>query len=243
VFSPARFPRVGGLRTPVAVNVKVKTNAVMIREREAQALRRAGVEQVQISVYSHRAEVHDGITRLPGSLARSISRDSIPQSAGPESGDRNVLMKDNFADYKGSRSWHMSLAVHYTLDPTVTPKMDGDRSVLDRRVAGESLPPVFRDESLVGDVAAYCAPPPVPGEDMMDGYPCRPSTPRATSRLTLRFFPCVQFPIVCGNLREQAFEEIWRNAPQFHEVRSIRARDLTTAPAAATWAHVRDALG
>jgi radical SAM protein with 4Fe4S-binding SPASM domain len=38
----------------------------------------------------------------------------------------------------------------------------------------------------------------------------------------------VQFPIVCGNLRQQAFRDIWQNAPQFHEVRSIRARDLTT---------------
>src|ERR1043165_5468403 len=40
-------------------NVKVKTNGVMIREPEARRLRQLGVEQVQISVYSHRPEVHD----------------------------------------------------------------------------------------------------------------------------------------------------------------------------------------
>src|SRR5438477_889376 len=55
-------------------NVKVKTNAVMIREHEAQRLRALGVEQIQISVYSHRPEIHDAITKLPGSLSEPLKR-------------------------------------------------------------------------------------------------------------------------------------------------------------------------
>src|SRR5947209_6024532 len=43
-------------------NVKIKTNGVMIREPEARRIRELGVEQIQISVYSHRPEVHDAIT-------------------------------------------------------------------------------------------------------------------------------------------------------------------------------------
>jgi len=36
----------------------------------------------------------------------------------------------------------------------------------------------------------------------------------------------VQFPIVCGkSAGSRPFAEIWRDAPQFHEVRSIRARE------------------
>src|SRR3984885_13714730 len=45
--------------------VKLKTNAVMIREREAERIRALGVHAVQISIYSHRAEVHDAITKIP----------------------------------------------------------------------------------------------------------------------------------------------------------------------------------
>src|SRR5262249_9492651 len=41
-------------------------------------------------------------------------------------------------------------------------------------------------------------------------------------------YPCVQFPISCGNLREQTFSNIWQNSPQLLEVRSIRGKDLTT---------------
>ena len=48
--------------------VKLKTNGVMIREEQAARLARAAIDSVQISIYSHKAEVHDAITKLPGSL-------------------------------------------------------------------------------------------------------------------------------------------------------------------------------
>src|SRR5882672_206267 len=47
-------------------NVKLKTNAILIKEKEAQRLRALGVQQVQISIYSDRPEVHDGITKVRG---------------------------------------------------------------------------------------------------------------------------------------------------------------------------------
>jgi MoaA/NifB/PqqE/SkfB family radical SAM enzyme len=45
----------------------------MIREKEADRLRELAVEAVQVSIYSHRPEVHDAITKLPGSLKRSVA--------------------------------------------------------------------------------------------------------------------------------------------------------------------------
>ena len=48
--------------------VKLKTNAIMIHERQAAQIRDIGVESIQISIYSHRPEVHDAITLVPGSL-------------------------------------------------------------------------------------------------------------------------------------------------------------------------------
>jgi AdoMet-dependent heme synthase len=49
-------------------NVKIKTNAVMIHEKEARRIRELAVDTIQISVYSHRPEVHDAITKLPHSF-------------------------------------------------------------------------------------------------------------------------------------------------------------------------------
>jgi MoaA/NifB/PqqE/SkfB family radical SAM enzyme len=82
-------------------NVKLKTNGVMIREAEAKRIRELGVEQVQISVYSHRPEVHDAITKLPGSLKRTIEAIRFLRAQGLKVTIANVLMSANMADYSG----------------------------------------------------------------------------------------------------------------------------------------------
>jgi AdoMet-dependent heme synthase len=216
-------------------NVKVKTNAVMIREPQARRLRELGVEQIQISVYSHRAEVHDAITKLPGSLKRTVEAIRFLKSQGLKVVIANVLMAGNFADNAGVMALARGLEVPYTIDPTITPKMDGDHSILGLRVGGEALHQVFRDPALVGDVEEFCALPPSPDEDVMDGYPCSAGHTACYISPYGDVFPCVQFPLPCGNVRQQKFLDIWQASRQLKEVRSIRARDL---PVCSTCAHV-----
>jgi radical SAM protein with 4Fe4S-binding SPASM domain len=214
-------------------NVKVKTNGVMIRESEAQRIRELGVEQVQISVYSHRPEVHDAITKLPGSLKRTIEAIRFLKSQGLKVVIANVLMAGNLFDNTGVMALAKELGVSYTLDPTITPKMDGDTSVLALRIPGSDLQQVFRSEELVGNVEEFCAPPPTPGEDIMDGLPCSAGHTACYITPYGDVFPCVQFPLPSGNLRRQKFAEIWQNSPQLNEIRSIRARDLPTCSSCA----------
>jgi radical SAM protein with 4Fe4S-binding SPASM domain len=216
-------------------NVKVKTNGVMIREKEAARLRQLGVEQVQISVYSHRPEVHDAITKLPGSLKRTIRAIRFLKSQGLKVTIANVLMAGNFEDHSGVMALAKDLGVSYTLDPTITPKMDGDRSILALRIPGSVLNQVLHNEELVGNVEEFCAPPPPPGEDIMEGFPCSAGHTACYISPYGDVFPCVQFPLPSGNVRQQKFLDIWRYSPQLREVRSIRAKDLTIC---STCAHV-----
>lgn len=209
-------------------NVKLKTNAVMIREKEARRLRELNVEQVQISVYSHREQLHDGITRLPGSLKRTLAGIRLLRAQRLKVTLANVLMKGNVQDSEGVRRLAAEVGAHYTLDPTITPMMSGDTSVLRLRLASDQLRSVFEDANLVGDVAEFCAPPPPVDEGAMEGYPCSAGHTACYISPRGEVFPCVQFPITCGNLREQKFIDIWQSSPQFLEVRSIRGKDLTT---------------
>ena len=74
-------------------NVKIKTNAVMIRQAEAERLLRLGIDQIQISIYSHRPQVHDFITKLPGALKRSLEAIRFLKSHGLNVVIANVMMK------------------------------------------------------------------------------------------------------------------------------------------------------
>lgn len=207
-------------------SVKIKTNAVMIRECEARRLRELAVEQVQVSVYSHRPEVHDAITKLPGSWKRTLAAIRFLKSHGLRVVIANVLMIANMRDQTGVRAMADELGLRYTLDPTVTPKMDGDCSILGLRVPGTELQGIFHNEALVGNVKEYCSPPTPAKADDLEDYPCSAGHSSCYISPYGDVFPCVQFPLPSGNVRRQKFIDIWRHSRQLAEVRSIRLKDL-----------------
>lgn len=208
--------------------VKLKTNAVLIRERQAARLRDLAVESIQISIYSHRPEVHDAITLIPGSLKRSLDAIRFLKSQGLKVIIANVLMTQNMQDYPGVRALAAELGVECTLDPTVTPMMDGNRSTLNLGVGQSALRQVFRDASFVGDVDEFCAISAKPGESELEATPCSAGHTACYVSPYGDVFPCVQFPLPTGNVRQQRFVDIWRHSDQMNEVRSIRIKDLTT---------------
>lgn len=209
-------------------NVKLKTNAILIGDGEARMLRELGVEEVQISVYSHRPEVHDRVTKVRGSLERTVAAIRRLRDAGLKVAIANVLMQRNFEDYTGVQKLAADLRVSYQLDPTITPMMDGGTGVLNLRVSGDALLPVFTDATIVNDVDEFCAIPEAPGDDILDGVPCSAGHSSCYITPYADVFPCVQFPLPSGNLRRQSFKEIWFESPQLKEVRSILTRDLHT---------------
>jgi AdoMet-dependent heme synthase len=206
--------------------VKLKTNAVLIREKEAARIRALGVETVQISIYSHRAEVHDAITKMPGSLRKSIAAVRLLRQHGLNVILANVLMVQNAADYQGVRALAAELDARCTLDPTITPMMDGDRSTLKLNVDQEALQGVFRDGALVGNVEEFCAPPRSVDEEALDMLPCSAGHTACYVSPYGDVYPCVQFPLPSGNVRRTRFVDIWRDSPQLKEVRSITLRDM-----------------
>jgi AdoMet-dependent heme synthase len=216
-------------------NVKLKTNAVLIREKEAARLRALGVEQIQISVYSHRPEIHDGITKVRGSLKRTLAAIRFLKSQGLNVSIANVLMQGNFEDGQEVHNLATDLGVRYTVDPTITPMMSGDRSVLRLRIPGSNLRQVFQNPDLVGNTEQFCAPPAPVDDSIMDGLPCSAGHTSCYISPYGDVYPCVQFPLPCGNVRREKFLDIWRNSAALEEVRSIRARDL---PVCSSCAHV-----
>ena len=154
----------------LSFNIKLKTNAILIRKKEAKRLRELGVENVQIS-FSHRPEVHDAITKVPGSLNKAIKAIRFLVSRGLKVTMANVLMRGNRADYPDVQKLAAELGASFTIDPTITPHINGDRSLLALNIPRVDLEKVMREPALVGDVDEFCAPPQAVDEDAMDVLP------------------------------------------------------------------------
>lgn len=236
VFLRRDFFDIVALARSLSFSVRIKTNAVLIRRRQADRLRALGIHEVQVSLYSHRPEVHDAVTKLPGSFQRTVDGIRLLTESGLRVVVANVLMERNFADYRGLRALAESLGATCTIDPTVTPRMDGDRSLLALGISPAELREAFHDPTLMPPSDSACA---VPGgdadDDVGDALPCSAGHSACYVSPYGDVYPCVQFPLPTGNVRTQSFEDIWRHSPAFQEVRSIRVRDLSTC---STCSHV-----
>jgi AdoMet-dependent heme synthase len=208
--------------------VKLKTNALLIGEREAARLRDLAVQEIQVSIYSHRPEVHDAITLVPGSLKRSLTAIRFLKAQDLKVVMANVLMRQNMSDYAAVKNLAEEIGVEFTLDPTITPMMDGNRSILSLGADADTLRDVFRDSAVVGDVDEFCAIPSDTGEANLDSRPCSAGHTTCYVSPYGDVFPCVQFPLPTGNVRRERFVDIWRHSSEMNEVRSIRLKDLPT---------------
>ena len=174
--------------------IKLKTNGILIREKEADRIKALGVESVQISIYSHLPEVHDAITKFPRSLEHSIDAIRRLRSRGIQVIMANVLMVHNVRDYLGVKELAAELGAQFIIDPMITPMMDGDRSILNLNVDEAALREVMRSEALVGNVEEFCAPPKSPDEESLDMLPCSAGHTACYVSPYGDVSPCVQFP-------------------------------------------------
>jgi AdoMet-dependent heme synthase len=128
----------------------------------------------------------------------------------------------------------------FSVDPTITPMMDGDRSILALNIAHSNLEQVFRDTDVVDDVNEFCAPPegPFDAKDAFDRIPCSAGHSSCYISPYGDVYACVQFPLPSGNIRTTSFSTSGRDrrsSPKSARFRSpicTAARRAPISPAA-----------
>jgi len=216
--------------------------ALLVTPERAARLREFDVRRVQISVYSDIPAVHDAITKVPGSLERTLAAIPILLEYGLQVKLACPLMQENLMAYRGVMALAEKLGIPYILDLTITPMMDGTSGPLAHRASVPSLLPVLRDAALhackpqPGAPAAVTvnASPPAFGSAVSSGIeslayedlPCSAGHNSCYISPYGDVFPCVQLPQAAGNLRREKFDEIWYHAPQLERLRAIRESQL-----------------
>ena len=223
-------------------DISLKTNALLITPARAARLREFRVRRVQISVYSDDPTVHDAITKVPGSLRRTLAAIPLLIEAGLQVKLACPLMPENLMAYRGVMALAEKLGVPYVLDLTITPMMDGSETTLAHRASVSSLLPVLRDPALHAckprpDSHSFSgreAIPAVTGSAVSSGIessayedlPCSAGHNSCYISPYGDVLPCVQLPQAAGNLRREKFEDIWYHAPQLERLRAIRESQL-----------------
>ncbi len=211
-------------------DMRLKSNALLITQEKAARLRALGVRQVDISIYSTDPAIHDWVTKVPGSLERSLEGAALLRDAGITVKLNCPLMKQNVAQSKEIPALAERLGVLWGIDPMITAKNDGDTSPVKLRITQKELRQVLQDPVLNPNRGKPAPVQSGPGwvRPDLDDIPCGASHNACYISAYGDVMPCVAMPIACGNVRDEPFEEIWHRSPEMLRVRSIRIRDLRT---------------
>jgi AdoMet-dependent heme synthase len=206
-------------------DLRLKTNALLVTEARAQRLRDLGVRQVDVSIYSVEPAVHDAVTKIPGSLARSLAAIERLIALGVRVKINCPLMRDNVGGYRAVRALAERLGVPCGFDPMISARNDGDTGPVLLRIGRADLKRVLRDPMLNPEPLPATSPEVRPDlDEPLCGAGHNACYVSAYGDVT----PCVALPITCGNIRDMPFARIWRDSRDMQRVRSIRVRDLHT---------------
>lgn len=202
-------------------SVTVFTTGTLLTPETATELADLHPLSVEVSIYSARPEIHDLVTRIPGSHARSVRALRLLKARGVIILIKSPLMNLNSGEYRGIVELAEELGAGYGFDPLLIPRRDGNPAPVNLSLDREQMCDFFSDPVLAREFFQ-----PVKCLPQKDEEIC--GTGRRTCLISPYgdLFPCGVHPIPAGNLREKSFHEIWTGSPLLRDLRTKTVDDL-----------------
>ena len=202
--------------------IRVFSNAYLIDDAVADRLKELAVVETSISIHGSRPDVHEKLTRIPGSFQRVI--DAVKRLRARS---MRVILKtpvtklneNDLFDIKAIADEHGAFMV---FDTTITPRFDGDVSPLALAPSEEFYEWFWGRKGAPLRNGVEPKPKTFAGRDEMEGC-C------GTGRSGLmvdpygNVYPCALWFRKLGNVREQSLTEIWDTSHELKAVRRIAA--------------------
>ncbi len=199
--------------------LQVFVNGNLVDEAAARRFAELNVVTVGISLYGASPEIHEGVTRLPGSYERTIKAIHLLRQAGLNVLLKHVVMQQNKDEYPAIFKLADELGVAPQIDPIVVPANDGSLKPTTCRLPEAELMTVLGDKLVNPEIVRYEG----------KGMPELCAAGRCTCNINPYgdVTPCIQLLIKAGNIRKQRFTNIWQDALAFKMIRSMKPEDIT----------------
>jgi radical SAM protein with 4Fe4S-binding SPASM domain len=193
--------------------VKVYSNALNITPAMAAELGRLAVQEVQISLYSQQPEVHDGVTRVPGSFHKVVAATRALRAAGVKVLLKTPLMRQNSATFREYADFVKSLGAEYAVDPNLSPREDGDLGPTQFAVGKAEVFSVTHDPRFASAKKLATR---VPGRK----EPCGACKTNVHIEPNGELRPCTQWNISTGQ-SQQGLSESWQHDATANAIRAL----------------------
>lgn len=203
--------------------LNVFTNGTLIDDEIADKLVDLSLYQLFVSIYSTDPKIHDKITEVPGSLQKTINAVKMLRSRDIPINISSIIMKQNVNEYDNIYKMAKKLGVEVRFDPQITPKTNGNMTpVNDNQINEDDLSKILVDPILKSNLSSD----PVEHNNIFTDIPCGAAHTTFYISPYGDIFPCVQFPLFCGNFRENSLHDIWYNSQNMLYASSLRISHL-----------------
>jgi radical SAM protein with 4Fe4S-binding SPASM domain len=212
-------------------SINILSNLTLLNDEIVAEMKAARLSSVQVSLYSTNQEIHDAITKLPGSfektnnsILRLIENDIPLQISCP-------TMKQNKNCYADVLNWAHGKKVRAITDYIMMARYDHSTGNLDNRLSLDEAEQVINDiinndtgyqkEMLMADIAASDI------RDTSNDIACGVCVSSICMVANGNVYPCAGWQdYVCGNVRETPLHEIWNNSPKVKYLRGLRKKNF-----------------
>lgn len=210
------------------VAIKIFTNGLKI-VNDIPRLAKYYPRDVRISVYSGVASVHDGITRVKGSLEKTLC---VIEQLVDKSVNVTIncpIMNRNVQSYNTIKDIVKKYNTDIVFDVNILDAIDGDVCATKcLRLSPEQLEVVLQDMDIGGYVSKD-DPTSLEGKelDLMDGVPCEAGVSLFCVKPNGDLIPCNAMHMFLGNLKTQHFDDIINTSTVLREWRSMKHSQFT----------------
>ena len=212
------------------MRISILSNLISLKDEQIPAIKDANISLLQTSLYSMDPAIHDAITTVPGSHAKTkanleklIAADIPCQISCPS-------MKINYKGYVNVLKYAQSKKIKAYTDYMIKAQADFDTSNLANRPSLEETEELLRDiieydidyKNLTLQQMSKSEEQRIDLEKFAKQPLCGVGINDFCITANGDVYPCAGWQaMVCGNVYKQSLKEIWDNSPQFTELRKI----------------------
>jgi len=203
-------------------SVTLLSSGTLWHERDWDMLAALGVDAVRMSVYAAGSEVHDRVTGVPGSHARTLASARGLVERGVEVAFSCPMLSLNIEQVGDVATLATEIGVGLTLDPTITWTERGDPHPSVWRATPAALARVLGNPRLDALAPVAKATSSRSGSDA----PCRAGRSMVFVDAAADVRPCANWPQASGNLERDTFARIWSSDAELERARRLTDADL-----------------
>jgi radical SAM protein with 4Fe4S-binding SPASM domain len=212
-------------------SINILSNLTLLNDEIIAEMKANRLSSVQVSLYSMDPEIHDAITKMPGSFVKThdailklIENDIPLQISCP-------TMKQNKDSYVDVLNWAQEHRVRAVTDYIMMARYDHSTGNLDNRLSLDEVEKVIND--IIGNDQSYQDEMNTADFDKADNLDtsgdivCGVCVSSLCMVSNGNVYPCAGWQdYVCGSVREVPLREIWENAPKVKYLRGLRKKDF-----------------